>query len=167
MVILRSLITVAVVSVACPASAHVSVSPTTAVSESYQVLRFGVGHGCDGKATTALRIELPVSIRTARPQPKSGWSLRTEHLAGDPEVVSAIIWTGKLAPDRFDEFLILAKLPGTAGKLAFPAVQSCEALQNRWVEVGTSGSPRPPHPAPILEIAPAALPPEAASQHQH
>ncbi len=167
MVVLRSLAAAAVVFTAGVADAHVSLVPTTALAESYQVLRFGVGHGCDGRATTALRIELAMGVTTARPQPKPGWSLRVERPAGTPEMVSAIIWTGRLAPDQFDEFLILTKLPAAVGTLAFPAIQTCGELQNRWVETVAPNTPRPTRPAPTLTVVPVAPASQAGHQHNH
>jgi predicted lipoprotein with Yx(FWY)xxD motif len=124
------------------ASAHVSVQPPAAPAGGYQVLRFGVGHGCAGKATTALRIEVPAGVASANPQPKPGWALTIDHAADGK--VSAITWRGELAADQFDEFLVHAKLPAGGGKLAFPASQSCGAETVRW-DGGSEG-----HPAPTL-----------------
>ena len=42
-----------------PALAHISVEPAQAPAGASQVIRFRVGHGCDGKPTTGLRVELP------------------------------------------------------------------------------------------------------------
>ena len=154
MVVLRTLLAAAAVLTAGGASAHVSVQPATATAGSYQVLRFGVGHGCDGAATTSVRIEIPAGVSIANPQPKPGWRLSVERARGQPATVTAIVWTGGLAADRFDEFLMLAKLPSTSGPLAFPAIQSCGAKENRWVELPVPGAARPQHPAPILTLAP-------------
>ena len=167
MVVLRILAAAAALCAAGSASAHVSLSPSTAVAGSYQVLRFGLGHGCDGKATTALRIEIPASVFIARPQPKPGWALAIEHPPGKADAVSAIVWRGELPPDQFDEFLMLAKLPPGEARLAFPAIQSCGAEEIRWTEsVGSDGA-RPQHPAPALFLTPATTAPEAGHDHHH
>jgi uncharacterized protein YcnI len=158
--VLRSLTLMAGLAVATSASAHVSVQPATAGAGAYQVLRFGLGHGCDGKATTALRIEIPAGTSVARPQPKPGWLLTVERGAG--EAVTAIVWRGGLPADHFDEFLILAKLPPGEGPLAFPAIQTCGEAQNRWTETAPPGAARPKYPAPTVILTPA---PAAAGPH--
>lgn len=153
MVVLRSLILAAALAAAPAAQAHVTVQPSSAQTGAYQVLRFGVGHGCgDTAATTALRIEIPQGVSVARPQPKPGWTLEIERTG---PTVTAVVWRGALPPDQFDEFVVLTKLPDAAGDLPFPAIQSCGAAQNRWVEVPPAGGPRPAHPAPILRLSPA------------
>jgi uncharacterized protein YcnI len=167
MVILRTLLAAAAVLTAGGASAHVSLLPTTASSGSYQVLRFGVGHGCDGATTTALRIEIPAGVSIANPQPKPGWDLSVERATGAPDTITAIVWTGGLPADRFDEFLILTKLPSAAGPLAFPAIQSCGAKQNRWVEIPTPALARPSHPAPRMTLTSPTPAPEAGHDHHN
>ncbi|WP_296596289.1 YcnI family protein [Phenylobacterium sp.] len=164
MVVLRSIALAAAAALfATSASAHVSVQPATAGAGAYQVLRFGVGHGCRDKAdTTALRVEIPAGVTVARPQPKPGWVLQ---IVRDGETVTALVWTGRLPPDQFDEFVVLTKLPDAGGPLAFPAIQSCGAEQNRWTEVTPPGAPRSKFPAPILNVITAA--PEGGHDHQH
>lgn len=154
----------AALSVAGAASAHVSLTPPSAVAGSYQVLRFGIGHGCNGKATTSLRVEIPASVATARPQPKPGWTLSMEH-APSMDAVGAVVWQGGLPPDEFDEFLILAKLPADQGPIAFPVIQTCGADEVRWTDSVEPGGPRPQHPAPTLLLTPAAPSPEAGHEH--
>lgn len=163
MVVLRPLLVAATVAAAAPASAHVTVQPATAAAGAYQVLRFGVGHGCGDKAaTTALRVEIPPGVTVARPQPKPGWKLEIVR-AG--EAVSAVVWRGSLPPDQFDEFVVLAKLPAASGPLAFPATQACGVDENRWTESPSPGAPRPKFPAPTVILVPAA--PEGGHDHQH
>ena len=168
MVVLRIGVFAAAVLAASPSAAHVSVQPTTAAGGSYQVFRFGLGHGCDAKATTALRIEIPAGVATARPQPKPGWTLRIERPPGQADAVSAITWRGALPPDQFEEFVVLTKLPpGDGSPLPFPATQSCGTTQVRWVEVTRPGAARSEHPAPTVTLVPAAPPPEGAHEHHH
>lgn len=134
------------------ALAHVSLAPAAAPAAAYQVLRFGVGHGCaGGKPTTGLRVEIPAGVEVARPQPKPGWTLVIEKSASAP-APRAVEWRGELAPEHFDEFVMLVKLPAAEGPLAFPAVQSCGERQIRWDEApGGRGG----HPAPSLTVEPA------------
>jgi uncharacterized protein YcnI len=165
--VLRSLVLMGALSAAGAAAAHVSVTPAQATAGSYQVLRFGVGHGCDGQATTALKIEIPAGVAAARPQPKPGWTLSAERPPGEPGRTASITWTGELPASQFDEFLILVHLPPDAGPLAFPAIQSCGAAQNRWTETPQPGGARPDHPAPVVVLEPAAGAPDAGHHHHH
>lgn len=153
MVVLRSLALAAALAVAEAASAHVSVQPASAAAESYQVLRFGVGHGCDGKATTALRIEIPAEVSVARPQSRPGWRLRIERGPGD--TVTAIVWQGGLPADQFEEFVVLTKLPAGAGPLAFPATQTCGDSEIRWGDAPGDTHAPAKRPAPLLNLTPA------------
>jgi len=155
--LLKPLILAAATFAAAPALAHVAVQPTEARAGSYQVLRFGVGHGCDGAATTAVRIEIPEGISAARPQPKPGWAL---DIRKEGERVTSITWAGRLPADQFEEFVMLVKLPGEGERLAFPAIQSCGAAVLRWTEPVPAAGPRPARPAPILTLTPASPPPE-------
>lgn len=165
--VLRVLTLAAALAVPAAAAAHVSVQPTAAAPGAYQVLRFGVGHGCDGRATTALRISIPSGVEAARPQPKPGWKLVVERDGGGkPDAVAAIRWQGSLPADQFEEFVMLVKLPRTAGPLAFPAVQTCGKAETGWTDVSPPGGPRPAHPAPTVILGPAA-PADARSEHQH
>jgi uncharacterized protein YcnI len=166
MVVLRYAAAAAALAWGGGAQAHVSLTPPSAPAGAYQVLRFGVGHGCDGKATTGLRIEIPAGVTVARPQPKPGWSLRIER-GQDQGGVGAISWSGELPAQEFDEFLMLVKLPANAGPLAFPATQACGAETVRWTDAAAPGGPRPEHPAPSLVLTPAASSPEGGHEHRH
>lgn len=148
------------------ALAHVTVTPDTAAAGGYQVLRFGVGHGCDGQATTELRIELPTGVQAARPQPKPGWRERVE---GPADAPTAVVWTGRLRADRFDEFLILLHAPKTPGRLLLPAIQRCGATEQRWAEPPNADGQRAQRPAPVLTLTAPGTPsmPSAATPAEH
>lgn len=165
MVVLRSIVFAGALLSAGAAAAHVSVTPAQATAGSYQVLRFGVGHGCDGQATTALSIQVPPGVTVARPQPKPGWTLSADWPKGRTDRPAAITWTGELPASQFEEFLILVRLPAEAGPLAFPAIQSCGEAQNRWVETPQPGAARPEHPAPTVLVTPAAAAPDGGHHH--
>ncbi|RAK67207.1 YcnI family protein [Phenylobacterium kunshanense] len=142
--------------------AHVSIQPTTAAPGAYQVLRFGVGHGCSGDATTAVTIRIPPGTLAARPQPKPGWTLEVDR---EGDVVRAIRWRGGPLPaDQFEEFVMLVHLPERAGPLAFPALQTCGARDTLWGEPTPPGGPRPRQPAPVVTLIPAP-PPEGGHDH--
>ncbi|HWA91995.1 MAG TPA: DUF1775 domain-containing protein [Rhizomicrobium sp.] len=139
-----------------PAAAHVSLAVPSAKAGSHFVATFRIGHGCAGAATTALRIELPDTIPTARPQPKPGWTLNiaraklAKPVQGEMgeslnERVRAIEWTnGSLPADEFDEFAMMFKVP--AESASFTAVQTCGKVVERWAGQDAS------HPAPKLAV---------------
>ncbi|CAN5861818.1 YcnI family protein [soil metagenome] len=161
MALLKSILTVAALVCATPALAHVSVDPGEAKAGAYHVLRFRVGHGCGNAATTALRIETPPGLASARPQPKPGWTLTIEK---DGEQVSAVVWRGELPADQFDEFAVLAKLPADPGVLYFPTVQTCGADESQWTQIPDPGETGLNHPAPALRVLPAG---PDSEPHQH
>ena len=155
------------------ASAHIVLEQKSATAGSYFKASFQVGHGCDGAATTALRIRIPAGIVSARPQPRPGWqvAVRTEALSVPQEQygrklterISEITWSGGLLADaHFDEFAIQLKLPDQPGPMRFDVLQTCASGQNDWSQVAVPGEPAPHWPAPVLEVTPA-----AAKPHQH
>lgn len=159
MVILRSLVLAGGLALAGAAAAHVAIQPR-AVAGGYQVLRFVVGHGCDGQATTRVAVSIPPALDVARPQPKPGWKLKMERIPSKPEKVTQVSWTGRLPADQFDEFLIQVKLPAQGGAYAFPTVQSCGRTNVPWTGAD------PAHPPPKVDILPS-TPPEGGHDHSH
>jgi uncharacterized protein YcnI len=132
------------------AQAHVSASPGAAPANAYAAVAFRVGHGCGGgAATTALRIELPEGLGSARPQPKTGWTLAIER---DGDRVAAVTWTGSLPDEQFDDFSLLLNLPKVPGVLYFPALQSCGDVQSQWTEVPDAPGEALSRPAPALRV---------------
>lgn len=156
-----------------PTSAHVTLERQEApVGSSYKgVLR--VPHGCDGTATTAIRVRLPAGIIAVKPMPKPGWQLETKTgtypkpytLRGAPvtEGVTEISWSGGKLPDaHYDEFVFIANIAeDLAGgqTIHFPVVQECEKGVHRWIEIPTGGSSHghgagSSEPAPGLRLLP-------------
>src|ERR1044072_5216150 len=70
---------VGALAIACvaPATAHVTLESQEAkIGAAYKaVLR--VPHGCDGTATTAIRVKIPDGVIGVKPMPKPGWTLTT------------------------------------------------------------------------------------------
>ena len=153
---------------ASAAFAHVTLERDEAkVGSTYKaVLR--VPHGCDGKATTAVRVQIPEGVIAAKPMPKPGWKLETVKgkyaksydLYGTPvsEGVKEIAWSGGDLPDDFyDEFVFRALLTDglpTGEILYFPVVQECGDAAERWIEIPAKGQDPESfeHPAPGVKL---------------
>ena len=151
-----------------PALAHVTLETQEApVGSTYKaVLR--VPHGCEGKATTAVRVKIPEGMIAVKPMPKPGWKLETAngsyeksymfHGAPVTEGVKEIIWSGGNLPDaHYDEFVFQGYLtddlkPETT--LYIPAVQECGSAAERWIEIPADGKSARDYkkPAPALRL---------------
>jgi len=153
-----------------PAFSHVTLeTPQAPIGHSYKaVLR--VPHGCQGSATTAIRIQIPEGLIGVKPQPKAGWTLHlkqgkyeTPHSLYGSKVESGvreIAWSGGVLPDGYyDEFVFVGYLsndlaPGET--LYLPVVQECETGVMRWIDK-PSGDATADHastPAPTLKLLP-------------
>ena len=136
------------------AQAHATLEQAEApVGASYKAV-FRVPHGCDGKPTNTVRVQIPEGVITAKPMPKAGWTL--EKVTGAyaqsyeyhgrtlSEGVKEVVWSGgNLGDDEYDEFALrlylTADLP-VGEILHFPVVQKCpDGLAERWIEVPAMG----------------------------
>jgi uncharacterized protein YcnI len=156
------------------AGAHVTLETQEAkVGAPYKgVLR--VPHGCEGTATTAIRVKIPEGVIGVKPMPKPGWTLATT-TAKYPktyklyhrevtEGVTEISWSGGKLPDAwYDEFVFQSVVGSDleAGKpIYFPVVQECEKGVHRWIEIPAAGKSAAdyPAPAPALRLIPGTPP---------
>ena len=112
--------------IVCPAAAHITLETREApVGSGYKaVLR--VPHGCEGTATTSVRVRIPDGVIRAKPMPKPGWTLttiigkypKTYELfhAKLSEGVTEISWSGGKLPDaQYDEFVFQGNLADDLG----------------------------------------------------
>jgi uncharacterized protein YcnI len=161
------------------AQAHVVLQdPAAAAGASYRA-SFQVGHGCDGTATTAIRVRIPDGFQGAKPMPKAGWTLSIStaklakpydsHGKSITEDVAEVSWTANskdsALPDAwYDEFVLRGSTPQQPGALWFKVLQSCEKGQNDWSQVPASGTSTKglKSPAALLEVIDT-----GASGHQH
>ena len=78
---------------------------------------FRVPHGCEGKPTIVVRVQIPEGVIAVKPMPKAGWKLEKVRGAyaksydyhGTPttEGVKEIVWSGGSLPDdEYDEFVL-------------------------------------------------------------
>ena len=136
------------------ALAHVAATPATTSAGAYTAVAFRVGHGCDGKPTVALRLEIPAAVAQARPRAIAGWRIAIEK-APDGRT-SAVTWRGRLPEAQFETFELLFKAPDQPGPLYFPATQTCSGGQVQWTEIPRPGEAAGAlsHPAPVVSVTP-------------
>lgn len=149
------------------AAAHATLEVQQAPSGSYYKAVIRIGHGCDGSATTAIRVRIPEGMVSVKPMPKPGWTLSTvegpyatpfvSHGKTITKGVTEVTWSGGPLPDAFyDEFVFQAKLPekpaGTV--IHVPVVQECDKGVNRWIEIPEPGKTAHDYkePAPSLTL---------------
>lgn len=154
------------------AQAHSSLDQREASAGSFYKATFRVPHGCDGKATTEVKIELPEGFVSAQPQVKAGWTIETakgdyaqsykihgkDVKAGVKEVRFS---GGNLPSDFYDEFTVVGQLAAFEQNttLSFPVTQICGSDASvAWTEIAKDGqNPHDlPHPAPQLHVLAAA-----------
>ena len=160
------------------AQAHVTVQGE-AKGGGFSVVAFRVPNERDDASTTALRVSLPKDhpIGSVQTTPVPGWKVTTVTRKLDKPiemfgekldtVVSGVTWTatgGGILPGQFQDFdLSLGQLP-ESGTLVFNAVQTYSSGEKvNWNEVSADPSVEPEHPAPALEITPAAAEPAGAT----
>lgn len=153
---------------ASPASAHVTVDPSTTAAGSYTVLTLAVPHGCEESSTTKVAIKIPEPILSVTPSRNPFWDVeatiekldkptKDAHGNAVTERVATVEYTAKtpLPYDQRDAFELSLQLPDSAGTtLTFPTVQTCEEGKTAWVEVPSDGASADDleHPAPAVTI---------------
>ncbi|AGS22031.1 copper chaperone PCu(A)C [Rhizobium etli] len=149
------------------AEAHVSFLDREVPLDTTFLATLQVPHGCDGKATTEVRVKLPEGFVFAKPQPKAGWELevikgdyqKTYDNHGDKVKTGAveIRWkNGNLSDDFYDTFVIQGKVSDVeaGSSLAFPVTQLCGDAVTAWDQVATAGGDAHElkSPAPLLKV---------------
>lgn len=144
---------VSVFGFASPASAHVTVTPSTTAAGAHAVLQFSVGHGCGDSPTTKITIQVPAEITSVSPTRTALWQITKQTAPVDPpavdahgnkivqRVASVTFSTDTPLPDGYREVFELAvQLPETKGtRLVFPTIQTCERGESAWIEVPQDG----------------------------
>ena len=167
----KYLIAAALAVAASAAQAHITLEASEAPIASTQKVVLRVPHGCEGAATTRVRIRIPEGVIAVKPMPKPGWQLET--VSGPyensysyygtevTEGVTEIAWTGELPDAFYDEFVFRAMLTDSlaaGSELHFPVVQECGDKAERWIEIPAAGQDPDSldYPAPGLTLLPAA-----------
>lgn len=165
----RTLAACAALFLAHTALAHVVLQDGAAAAGASYRAAFQIGHGCDGAATTAIRVRIPEGFAGAKPSPKPGWTLTTtvarlakpysSHGKTITDDVSEVRWVANSAdnalPDAwFDEFVLRGSTPGKPGPLWFQVLQSCDKGELDWAQMPASGTSTQglKNPAALLEV---------------
>ncbi|WP_262281563.1 YcnI family protein [Micromonospora sp. MA102] len=160
----------AVLGLAGPASAHVTVNPKEATQGSYGRFAFRVPNESDAASTTKVEVNLPENapVGSVSTMPVPGWTVAVEKRKVDPpvevhgsqltEAVSKLTWTaapnGGVKPGEFQEFPVsMGPLP-QVDRMVFKVLQTySDGNVSRWIEEPTPGGEEPENPAPVLTLA--------------
>ena len=155
-----------------PASAHVTVQPSTAVKgASDQTFSFRVPNEKDNASTTEVQVYFPTAnpIASVLVAPTPGWKatitsvkLATPIVTDDGSItnaVSSITWTGgAIEPGYYQDFTVdMGQLPSSTDSLTFKALQTySDGSIVRWIQPTVEGQAEPANPAPVLHLTSAA-----------
>ncbi|HWT62052.1 MAG TPA: DUF1775 domain-containing protein [Ochrobactrum sp.] len=150
------------------ANAHSSLEQSQAKAGGFYKATIRIPHGCESKATTAVKVELPEGFISAQPQPKAGWKVETAkgdyaqsykiHGKDVTSGVKQVTWSeGDLPSDFYDEFVVVGQLAkfDKDTTLSFPVTQFCGTDDSvAWSEIAKEGqNPHDlEHPAPQLQV---------------
>jgi len=166
----------AVLGFGLPASAHVTVNPSSATQGGYAKLTFRVPNEKDTASTNKLEVYLPddAPIPSVSVKPVAGWTAQVQKKTLDTpltdddgaqitEVVSEIVWTAspgaEIAPGQFQEFDVSAGPLPSVDQIIFKALQYySDGDVVHWIDEPTAGAELE-HPAPIVKLSPAAAAP--------
>jgi uncharacterized protein YcnI len=136
------------------ASAHVTISPNTAVAGDDVTLTFHVPDENDAANTNKLEVQLPADagLTEVSVLPVAGW---TYAVTKQGDSISTVTWSGgTIKPGEFAQFaLTVGPLPKTQTQLLFKALQSYDNGDVvSWIETTPPGGTEPDHPAPVLTL---------------
>jgi periplasmic copper chaperone A len=147
----------ALVVLASPALAHVTIQPTEAPAGEFFRFVVRVPNERDDAGTVSVEVDLPDNLTFVSFQPKEGWkrsvTMKTLEepieVFGEPvtEVVDTVTWeaTGRpIRPGEFDEFGFSARSPEEQEELVFPSIQAYSSGETvRWIGPAESEEPAP------------------------
>ncbi len=178
MAALAAALPVAVIGTAGPASAHVTITPSTTAAGAHAVLEVSVGHGCEGSPTTEITIRIPDEINSVTPTRTALWQVEKKTVKLDPpltdthgstvteRVASVTYRADDPLPEGYrDAFELSLQLPEVEGTtLVFPTIQTCRQGESAWIEVPEAGQSAEDLelPAPAFTITAA----EAGGHHE-
>jgi uncharacterized protein YcnI len=138
--IVGTMVAVGLATAAQPAWAHVEAETTATGGDGTSTIAVRFEHGCDGAATTGLRVALPAGATVAGTEEPEGWSATVQP--------TEIAWTGTPIDDHTSgSFVAVVSHDAAAGEVVrFPTVQQCGADELAWIDSDPSAS----NPAPAV-----------------
>ena len=135
----------AMLAVAAPAWAHVTVSPEEVAAGDYETLTVSVPTEKE-VPTTEIRVEVPEGFLLSGVQPVPGWEHAFEEDGG---IVTAVTFSGgEIRPREFQQFLVQAQAPEEPGEYPWKAIQTYEnGSVVKW-----TGPPDSEEPASVVEV---------------
>ncbi|MDT4919954.1 MAG: hypothetical protein QOI15_856 [Pseudonocardiales bacterium] len=158
---------IALLSGAAPAWAHVHVDAEGATPGSTSILTFRVpGESEKGAVTTQFSVTLP-NVASARTEVMPGWTAKLDRDAA-AGTVRSVTWTAApsvgISSDQFALFNVSVTLPNQPS-VTLPATQTySDGSVVRWDQPPLPNGDEPEHPAPMLNLTGA--PGEATEDHQ-
>ena len=145
---MRTPILAVVLALAAPATAHVSVWPRESIHGAREKYEIRVPNEKQAD-TIALEVSFPAGLKVSAFEQKPGWS--TEPVRDPSGAIIGARWTGKLSPQQFTEFGVLAANPAAGAELVWTATQVyADGTKVEWS--GAAGS-KAPAPRVILKPA--------------
>ncbi len=159
----------AVLGLAGPASAHVTINPQEAAQGGYGRFAFRVPNESDTASTARVEVVLPENapVGSVSTMPVAGWTVRVQKRKVDPpidvhgsqltEAVATVTWTaaagGGVKPGEFQEFPVsMGPLP-QVDRMVFKVLQTySDGDVSRWIEEPTPGQEEPEDPAAVLTL---------------
>jgi uncharacterized protein len=154
---------------ALPASAHVSIQPSTATKGSFATIAFQVPNEKTAK-TIKVQVKFPAepAIADASVQPVPGWTVAIKKAPLSPPVTTdegtslserldTLTWTAAngqgLGEGEFQQFLVSMAMPADVDSLQFPTIQTYDnGDEVSWIQQTPAGGPEPENPVPELQL---------------
>jgi uncharacterized protein YcnI len=136
---------VALAASATPAAAHVQVTPSQAAPDDAVLFQLLVPNE-RAQPTTKIQLKVPPGVLAYSFEDAPGWKRRLTK--GPDGSVAVITWQGRMAPDGFARFALLASTPPQPGDIAWKAVQTyADGHVERWI-----GGPGSDEPADVTHV---------------
>jgi uncharacterized protein YcnI len=144
------------------AAAHISISSGPGFANTNNILKFGVGHGCDGLDTFKVKVDIPAGVTSVLPLPSDFGRVSVEKDAAG--AVTSVTWERPTQDAYGSDFVyyelaLRARVPDKPfTTIHFPTHQYCQSpdggiVVSDWI--GTDPTDTTVEPAPALRVVPA------------
>jgi uncharacterized protein YcnI len=129
---------------AAPAFGHAVIQPTASRPAEQQVYTLTVPSERDSDVVS-VALQIPPDIDSVLVEKKPGWRSALER---EGDRIAVVRWSGgRIEPDRYDTFRLIARNPVRAGELEWKVIQRYTDATDRWI-----GPPDSEQPAPRTSI---------------